>query len=335
MTATNEASTAHGAAGRPLTISVRSYPYTKPLKAGEIRVKGAELAFVEVEPQIAAFRRMVREVAFDICELAPTTYIIARAHGAPFKALPIFFGRRFHHDGLMVRPDAGIRTPKDLEGKRVGVRAWSVTTGVWTRGVLENEYGLDPSKVTWYVDDEEHVREMTLPPYVRHVPEGKSLAGMIAAGELDAGFDGNAGIGREGPPTAGWGEKAKQEKPGLVDLMPDAAAEAEAWFHRTGIYPVHSTLVVKDELLAADPDLARNLFDAFSAARAPYVERLLAGEAKDKKDKELLAQSRIVGDPLPYGLAANRPTIQALIDYAAQQGLTPRRMTVEELFVDL
>lgn len=317
-----------------LTIAVRTYPYTKPIKSGDIKVKGVDLEFIEVEPQIAAFRRMVRDVEFDICELAPTTYIIARAYGAPFKALPIFFGRRFHHDGLLVRPDSGIRVPKDLEGKKVGVRAYSVTTGVWTRGILQNEYGLDTSKVTWYVDDEEHVRELQLPPNVLHVPEGKSLASMIADGEIDAGFDANAGIGREGPPSEGWDGKPKRERPELHDLMPNAASEAEGHYKRTGIYPVHSTLVVKDELLKAHPNLAKNLYDAFLTAKQGYVERLRSGDASGKKDRELVELSRVVGDPLPYGLEANRPTIQALIDYAYQQKLIPRKLAVEDVFLD-
>lgn len=319
--------------GLALTISVRTYPFTKAIKTGEIKVKGVDLKFIEVEPQMAAFRRMVRERAFDICELAPTTYVIARAHGARFKALPLFFGRRFHHDGIKVRPDAGIRAPKDLEGKKVGVRAYSVTTGVWTRGILQNEYGLDPSKVTWYVDDEEHVRELRLPPNVLHVPEGKSLASMIADGELDAGFEGNAGIGREGPPVEGWADKPKREAPKLDDLMPNAAAEAAAHYRRTRIYPVHSTLVVKDELLAAHPELARNLYDAFLAAKEDYVGRLRNGEASGKKDLEYVELAKIVGDdPLPYGLDANRATIEALIDYAYQQKLIEKRMAAEDLF---
>src|SRR6202030_27617 len=108
--------------------------------------------------------------------------------GAPFVALPIFVLRRFHHAGLLVRPDAGIKTPKDLEGRKVGVRAYSVTTGVWTRAVLIDEYGLDSSKVTWVVDDEEHVTQLKLPANVVHAPEGKSLQSMMKAGEIQAGF---------------------------------------------------------------------------------------------------------------------------------------------------
>src|SRR5258706_1078647 len=179
-----------------LKIAVAEYPHTSAVRNGSIPIEGVDAEIVTVQPQIAAFRRMVRDVEFDVCELAPTTYIIARAYGAPFVALPIFTLRRFHHSGLLVRPDANIKHPKDLEGKKVGVRAWSVTTGAWTRAVLIDEYDLDVSRVTWYVDDEEHVQQMKLPPYVLHTEPGQSLADMMASGELQAGFHGNAGVGR-------------------------------------------------------------------------------------------------------------------------------------------
>src|SRR3954470_5631183 len=163
----------------PLTFAIADYPHTRALKSGAVPIAGIAPEFVNVAPQIAAYRRMVRDVEFDVCELAPTTYIIARAHGAPFVGLPIFVVRRFHHGGLLVRPDANIRTPKDLEGKKVGVRAYSVTTGVWTRQVLIDEYGLDSSKVTWVVDDEEHVTQLKLPPNVVHAPANSSLSEMM------------------------------------------------------------------------------------------------------------------------------------------------------------
>src|SRR6266581_1554890 len=119
-----------------LKIAVAEYPHTSAIRNGSIPIEGVDAQIVTVQPQIAAFRRMVRQVEFGVCELAPTTYIIARAYGAPFVALPIFVLRRFHHAGLLVRPDAGIRTPRDLEGRKVGVRAYSVTTGVWLRQVF-------------------------------------------------------------------------------------------------------------------------------------------------------------------------------------------------------
>src|SRR5580698_9763651 len=170
-----------------LTIAVAEYPHTAAIRNGSIPIEGVDAEIITVKPQIGAFRRMVRQVEFDVCELAPTTYIIARAYGAPFVALPIFVLRRFHHSGLLVRPDAGIKVPKDLEGHKVGLRDYSVTTGVWTRAILIDEFGLDSSKVTWVVDDEEHVTQLKLPSNVVHAPEGESLAEMMADGELAAG----------------------------------------------------------------------------------------------------------------------------------------------------
>src|SRR5438477_3724570 len=197
--------------GVKLDIAIAGYGHTAGVKDGSAPIKGVEANFIEVVPIVGAFRRMVRDVEFDVCEMAPTTYLIARARGAPYIALPIFVMRRFHHGGFVVRPDANIKVPKDLEGKQVGVRAYSVTTGVWTRGIFTNEYGLDASKVTWVVDDEEHVTTLKLPENVIHAPPGKSLADMMESGELQAGFTGNAGIGRSGSPTGGWSAQANAD----------------------------------------------------------------------------------------------------------------------------
>src|SRR3954449_1540150 len=258
----------------PLKIAVATSGHTAAVKDGTIPIEGVEPTFVEVVPIIAAFRRMVRDVEFDVCEMAPTTYLIARARGAPYIALPIFVMRRFHHGGFVVRPDSGIKVPKDLEGKRVGVRAYSVTTGVWTHGIFTNEYGMDSSKVTWVVDDEEHVTTLKLPPNVVHAPDGKSLASMMAAGELQAGFTGPAGIGRAGPPTGAWEQRAQASTvtyPELIANAPDVEAQ---WFRRTGIYPIHGLIVIKTGVLAQHPFVAKALFDAFLKAKDAYVARL-------------------------------------------------------------
>jgi 4,5-dihydroxyphthalate decarboxylase len=295
-----------------LNFALADYPHTRAILSGRIPIEGIAPNFIKVEPQIAAYRRMVRNVEFDVCEIAPTTYIMARALG----------------------PDANIRNPKDLEGKKVGVRAYSVTTGVWTRGILIDDYGLDSSKVTWVVDDEEHVQALKLPPNVVNAPEGTSLVEMMAKGEISAGFSGNAGLGRAGKPTEGWDAK-KIPPADYPDLFPNAKELEAAWHKKTGIYPMHGTIVVKDSVLQAHPWVAQSLFNAYSAAKTEWLADLASGKAAAATDKKYRDLTSIVGpDPLPFGMAANKPTIEALESYAFKQRLTLRRMTIPELFVD-
>ncbi len=320
--------------GPALKVALRTYPYTEALKTGAVSVPGATLEFEEVKPHIAAFRRMVRDLAFDICEIAPTTYIIARAYGVPIIALPVFFVRRFHHNGLVVRPEAGIEKPKDLEGKNFGVRAYSVTTGVWKRGLLQNEYGVDIDKVNWWVDDEEHVEALRLPANVHHVAEGSSLVSMMAAGKLDAACTGDAGIGRAGKPGEGWNDAGPALPENLRELFTNPGQLDREVYSRNGVYPIHGTLAIKESLLAERPDLASRLFDAFSAAKAPYLAALRAGTATGKQAEKDMALMKVVGDdPIPYGLDANRASIEALIRYGHQQGLLPKAYTAEEMFM--
>src|ERR1700746_3761324 len=289
-----------------LKIAIADYATPRALKSCALPLKDIDADFVEVVPIIGAYRRMVRDLEFDICEMAPTTYMIARALGAPFVALPIFLMRRFHHGGFVVRPESGIKLPKELEGKKVGVRAYSVTTGVWTRGIFINEYGLDSSKVTWVVDDEEHVTALKLPPNVVHAPDGKSLQSMMKAGEIQAGFTGPAGVGRAGPPISGW-DKAGAAA-GAADTYPELIANVEKveadWFRRSGIYPIHGLIVVKDEHIKRHPWLARSLMNAFVAAKKPYLEELKRGHGDKPEDKRYRDFLSLMSDPLPYGMAA-------------------------------
>ncbi len=189
--------------------------------------------------------------------------------------------------------------------------------------------------MTWVVDDEEHVTQFKLPPNVEHVPEGKSLASMMASGEIQAGFAANAGIGREGPPKAGWQAKERKETSNYRELFSDPDSLGAEWFRRTGIYPMHSTLVIKDEILKANPWLPKALFDAFQESKQRYVNRLRSGESVGKNDQRYLKQMKVVGeDPLPYGLEINRRSIETLVLYAFQQGLIPRMLSVDELFIN-
>jgi 4,5-dihydroxyphthalate decarboxylase len=183
------------------------------------------------------------------------------------------------------------------------VRAYSVTTGIWTRGILQNEYGVDLSRVTWVVDDEEHVKSLKLPPNVVHAPAGRSLVDMMAAGELQAAFTDNAGIGRAGAPKEGW-QASGQRPPNYVELFPDAPRLEAEWFRKTGIYPVHGLIVVKDELLARQPWVAKALFD---------VRRIQSATGRNSNRRTGRTRTISTGDgrhrrrPLPYGVKANRP----------------------------
>ncbi|MGA8495841.1 MAG: PhnD/SsuA/transferrin family substrate-binding protein [Xanthobacteraceae bacterium] len=318
-----------------LKIAIGTYGHTRALKWGDVRIEGVDPAFVEVVPIIGAFRRMVRDVEFDICEMAPTTYMIARSLGAPYIALPIFLMRRFHHGGFVVRPDAGIRVPKDLEGKKVGVRAYSVTTGVWTRGIFVNEYGLDSAKVTWVVDDEEHVTTLKLPPNVVHAPEGKSLQSMMKAGEIQAGFSGPAGVGRAGPPISGWDKAGAAAADTYPELIADVEKVEADWFRKSGIYPIHGLIVVKVEHIKRYPWLARSLMNAFVEAKKPYLEELKRGQGDSPEDKRYRGFLSLMSDPLPYGSAANRASIEALVTYSLQQKLIPARPQLDQVFVDI
>ncbi len=318
-----------------LKIAIADYGHTRAIKSGEVPIEGIEPDFVQVAPIIGAFRRMVRDLEFDICEMAPTTYMIARALGAPFIALPIFLMRRFHHGGFVVRPDAGIKVPKDLEGRKVGVRAYSVTTGVWTRGIFVNEYGLNSAKVTWVVDDEEHVTALKLPPNVVHAPAGQSLQSMMKSGAIEAGFTGPAGVGRAGPPISGWDKAAAGAAE--TDVYPELIANVEQveadWHRKSGIYPIHGLIVVKDEHIARYPWLACALMDAFVAAKQPYLEDLGRGQGDKPEDRRYRKFVSLMDDPLPYGMTANRASIEALVTYSLQQELIPSRPQLDHVFV--
>src|SRR5947207_3431187 len=174
-------------AGPAYKTALVSYPHTQPLKDGTVVPRTFEFDFEDVPVIIKAFRRMVRGLEFDISEMAMTTYLCARAHGKAFTAIPVFPMRAFHHGAILYNTDAGIRTPKDLEGRKVGVnRGYTVTAGLWARGILQQEHGVDLSKITWVLSGDEHVAEYRPPANVVPIEKGKQMADMLAAGELAA-----------------------------------------------------------------------------------------------------------------------------------------------------
>jgi 4,5-dihydroxyphthalate decarboxylase len=298
-----------------LKTAIATYPHTKGLKDGTVLVPGIEFEHVEVSPIIGAFRRMCRTLEFDVCEMAITTYLTAKAYDKPFTALPVFVVRQFHHSTIVCNTKSGVKSPKDLEGKKVGVRAYTVTTGVWARGILATEYGVDLDKITWVVVDEEHVQEYRKPANVEERPKG-NLAEMLVAGELAAAI----GVG-------------KIDSPEIKPLIADAAAAETEWYRKTGIYPINHTVVVKDSLLRSDPTLAPRLFAGFEAAKMAFLKELNDGSGLPPDAAALAKRRTIVGDdPLPNGLARNRKALEAIVRFAHEQKILPRAIKPEEMF---
>jgi len=304
-------------AGGPVVLktAVATYAHTKGLKDGTVTAPGIRFEHIEVSPIVAAFRRMVRTLEFDVSEMAITTYLTARAHGKPFTALPIFVMRQFHHAPIAFNVKSGVKSPKDLEGKKVGVRAYTVTTGVWARGILATEYGVDLDKVTWVVVDEEHVQEYQKPSNVLERP-GANLGQMLAQGELAA------AIGA-GP----------VDSPDVKPLIANPREAEAAWYRKTGIYPINHTVVVKDSLLQADPTLAPRIFGAFKEAKAAFLKQLDSPASLSGDAQALAGRRSIVGDdPLPNGVARNRKALEAVIQFARDQKILPRAVSPEEVF---
>jgi 4,5-dihydroxyphthalate decarboxylase len=300
-----------------LKTVTRTQGNNRALKDGSVKPKSFTFDFVEVDPLIAAFRRMVRGSEFDLCEMAITTYICAKAHGKRMTAVPIFLVRAFHHGAIVVNTKADIRTPKDLEGKKVGVnRGYTVTTGVWARSILQEEHGVDLSKITWVLSGDEHVAEYRAPASVVPIASGRKMGDMLAAGELVA------AIGIE------------SDSPDVKPLIPNALEAGFAALRQRGHYPINHTVVIRDELIAAHPDLAADVFNAFAEAKRRYVAELKTGriEKLSEVDKVHRRVMEISGDPLPYGIAPNRKVLDELVGHAVTQGIIAKHVPVEDLF---
>ena len=301
-----------------LKTVTRTQGNNKALKDGTVKMPDFQFDFVEVDPLIDAFRRMVRGLEFDVSEMALTTYITAREHGKKMTALPIFLVRAFHHGAILHNVNSGIRTPKDLEGKRVGVnRGYTVTTGVWARSVLQNEYGVDLKKVTWVLSGDEHVAEFRPPANVVPMEKGRKMAELLASGELGAAIN------------------VETDSADVKPLIPNAKEAGFAALKSRGHYPINHTVVVKDELLEKNPKLAREVFEAFAEAKRLYVEKLRSGQiekptAADEVHRRVMEITG--GDPLPYGIEPNRRTLEELISSAVEQGILSRAPKIEELF---
>ena len=277
------------------------YPGTLALKRGEIRSPRVALDFADVKAPHTAFKRVVRDLEFDVAELALITFLIAKAHGKPLVLLPAIMFSRSQHPFFVYNAERGTIDPRQLAGKRIGIRSYSVTTVAWVRGILAEEYGFDLDSVRWVTFEDPHVAEFRDPPTVERAAAGKDMSAMLLAGEIDAAVLG-----------------AIPSDPRLQPVIPDPAAAAREWQQRHGALQINHMMVVKEALSRADPDAVREVYRLLLAA---------------KRAAGLPASGET--DTIPFGIEANRRNLEIAIEYAWRQRLIPRRLSVDELFDDV
>lgn len=226
------------------------YPCTAQFK------RSAPLQFEDIRPPSAGFKRVVRGLEFDVAELAITTFLMAKAAGKPYRLLPAVVLARMQHPRLVRNAERGPLAPRDLEGRRIGVRSYSVTTGMWIRGILAEDHGVDCERITWVTFEEAHVAEFRDPPNVERAPTGKKLEEMLLTGEIDAAVTGDAPL----------------TDPRIVPVIPDAEGAARAWRARTGAIQINHMVAVKDSVPRADADeVSRLLGESIRAAGSPEM----------------------------------------------------------------
>ncbi|NWG23222.1 MAG: hypothetical protein HXY30_02200 [Pseudorhodoplanes sp.] len=282
-----------------LRIAIGDYPHTLPLKRGEVTSPTLKLDFVEVKPMHHAFKPMVREHAFDASELALVTILQARAYNKGLTLLPAAMLARFQHHTCLYNSERGVLRPADLAGKRIGVRSYSQTTGAWIRGIIENDYDVDLGGVQWVTFEDGHVPEARDPDDVIRARPGQDITQMLIDGEIDAAIYG----------------AAMPDDPRLRSVIPDPDAAARAWYGKYGVIPVNHMVVVPDELAKAQPLAVAELY------RLLEESKRIAG----------LPKAGAI-DNAPFGRDANRPCLEMMIEFAVQQKLIPRKLSVDELW---
>ena len=301
---------------RVLTTMTRTQGANQALKDGIVTPAGFTLRFEEIPVLVKGFRRMVRGLEFDVSEMALTTYLTAREHGVAFTALPIFLVRGFHHGAIRYNTRSSIREPKDREGGRVGVnRGSTVTTGVWARGILASEYGVDLDRLTWMLSGDEHVASYVPPANVVPADPGADLGDMLIRGELDAviGVD--------------------VDHPDVAPLIPEPEEAAIAALRERAFYPINHLIVVKDEVLHRHPEVASAIYDAFTEAKQRYVAGLREGVVSTDADRMYSRVLQTTGtDPLPYGVEPNRAMLEQLMEFALAQRILARPVDVDDVF---
>jgi 4,5-dihydroxyphthalate decarboxylase len=306
-----------------LTLACGDYDLLAPIIEGSVQPAGVDWTVLPL-PSPERHWRMLRHEAFDVCELSMAGYLADRAQRDRFVAIPVFPHRRFRHSYVLVNARSAVRVAADLAGKRIGIRTWETTAGVWIRGILQHEYGVDLTSIQWVAQDDEDVPAVERGPFrISRVRAGQSVEAMLLAGDLDA--------------TA-YPEmfaSVQNGAPNVKRLFDDYKAEELAYFKRTGIFPIMHTVVVKQALVERFPWLPVSVMQAFEASKSEGLRRL-----RDPRRVSLVfamhlleEQMREMGpDPWAYGLEANRKPLSAILQYAEDQALTPRRLMAEELF---
>lgn len=284
-----------------LRAAIGTYPHTAALTSGRVASARLRLDFADVSPVNRAFAPMVREARFDVCEMAIATFLQAKAYGKPLVLLPVTVAARFQEGALLCRAGGDIGGPADLAGRRVGVRAYSQTTGMWLRGVLADDHGVRPDAVRWVTFEDAHVAEVRDPPWAERAPPGREMLAMLRAGELDAVI-----VGTDVP-----------DDPGLRPVFADPAFAAEAFWRKHRLVPVNHLVTVRREWAESRPELIAELLRLFRDAKAA------APAAPGARD------------PLPMGRAALRPAMDLAVRYSTEQGLLPRRLSAEEVWEGL
>jgi 4,5-dihydroxyphthalate decarboxylase len=277
-----------------------SYPNTRALKDGALKSALVEFDFADVKVSNTAFKPLVRDAKFDVGELAMVTFLQAKTYGKPYVLIPATVVGRGQHHTIAYNPQRGKLTASDLNGKRVGVRAYTQTTGAWVRGVLADDYGVDAAKVHWITFEDPHLAEYKDPAFVTRAPAGKELAQMLLDGELDAAIVGD-----------------KLPDPRLAPLIPDADALASQWAQKHGGVPINHMMVVREGIAKSRPDIVQEIYRMLRESR----------RAAPPPDGGVL-------DPWRFGIEANRRSLDIMIDYSFRQKLIPKKFSVDELFDD-
>ncbi len=316
-----------------LKLGMAANPRTRPLLDGRIGVEGFELACQAVHGS-ELFYRQLKDAEFDIAEMSLSSLLIITANGDDrFIGLPIFGTRRFFHTGILVRRDSGIERPADLKGKQVGVPEYQQTAMLWIRAVLQHEFGVEPKEMTFWMErtpDLSHgsLTGFTPPPgvVVNRIPAESSLGDMVASGELDAALlyltDRNM-VDRS--------RVDLENHPDVRRLFPDPRAEGIRYYRKSGMFPINHGMVVKRRTAEKHPELIAKTYDAFQRAN-DLCERERAEHMAYHVDTGLVESESVTTRLAQHGVVANRKELESVTRYSFEQGLTPRRVALEEVF---